>query len=343
VNIINKKTAILTLAAVLIIAIAVFAYRFDQPLKVEPDPNWEATLASFDIWRESFFVQSGGVELEADLLIPAGGSERKPAVIFSTGSGHGIYQNYAPGMLEKYVLGAFLSRDMAVLLVNKRGMGQSEGNWMHNDIQGRADDLSAAVQHLQSHPSIDPQNIGLMGHSQGGWVVSLTAAQHPAVSFFISLAGPTTSVEEQTEAADRSFLSCQGYEGEELESNVAQQLRQRRLGAFIGKIIPLGDIGHIARILAYDPRQALQTVASPGLLVFGEMDPAVPAEQNLARFDEIFAGNPPDHLRTALISNANHRYYMTDSMCTPYPDGDSPPLSDELVEVIQDWLAELGY
>lgn len=344
---VRKKPVGFTLLAILIIAAGILAYRFDQPGEVLPvffqvSPDWETSVDSPDIQREHLFIQSGKVQLEADLLIPAGGKEKKGAVIFITGSGSNVYQAYF-GITQKYVQGVFLPRDMTVLFVNKRGVGESQGNWKHQDFQGRADDLYAAVQFLKEHEAIDPDRIGIMGHSQGGWIVPITASQHEDVAFFISLVGPTTAVWEQMEDDYENGFRCQGYDGVELEQKVESILKWDRMGAKIGKIIPLGEIGFQAGIFDYDPRQALQTVKSPGLLVFGENDPLVPADQNLARFDEIFNGNPPENLQTVTISGVHHTFQLTDKCLTSIDQILSAPLSDELVQVLQDWLIEQGY
>ncbi|MBC8503268.1 MAG: prolyl oligopeptidase family serine peptidase [Chloroflexi bacterium] len=344
---INKKPVGFTLLVILIVAAGILAYRFDQPGEVLPvffqaSPDWETAVDSPDIQREQVFIQSGKVQLEADLLIPAGGKEKKGAVIFITGSGSNVYQAYF-GITQKYVQGVFLPRDMAVLYVNKRGVGESQGNWKHQDFQGRADDLYAAVQFLKEHEAIDPDRIGIMGHSQGGWIVPITASQHEDVAFFISLVGPTTVVCEQMEDDYENVFRCQGYEGAGLEKKVESILKWDRMGAKIGKVIPLGEIGFQAGIFDYDPRQALQTVKSPGLLVFAENDPTVPADLNLARFDEIFNGTPPENLQTVTISGAYHTFHLTNKCLSSLEELISAPLSDELVQVLQDWLTEQGY
>jgi hypothetical protein len=69
----------------------------------------------------------------------------------------------------------------------------------------------------------------------------------------------------------------------------------------------------------------------------------VPADQNLARFDEIFNGNPPDNLQTVTISGAYHTFHLMDKCPTSIDQILSAPLSDELVQVLQDWLTEQGY
>lgn len=333
--------------AVLIVWVAIKAYQYDQSGEVpavyfQLSPDWEASVDSPDIQREHLFIPSGDVRLEADLLIPAGGSEKKGAVIFIVGSGPVPYQAYF-GITQKYVQDVFLPRDTAVLFVNKRGVGESEGNWKHQDFQGRADDLYAAVQFLKEHEGIDPDRIGIIGHSQGGYVVPITASQHEDVAFFISLVGPTVTVWEQMEDDYENTLRCQGYGEDELQKEVASFMKWARFEANVGKFLPLGEADIQSGIMDYNPRQALQTVKSPGLMVFAENDPTVPAEVNLARFDEVFNGNPSENLQTATISGAFHTFHLT-GLCFTSPDEFlSAPLSDELVEVLQTWLDEQGY
>ena len=229
---------------------------------------------------------------------------------------------------------------MAVLLVNKRGMGQSEGNYVKNDMQGRADDLYAAVQSIQGHPSIDADNIGLIGHSQGGWVVGLTAAQHSDIAFFISLAGPTTTVLRNVEDNYWHAISCQGYEGEELDAKVAQKLRLAEVAVQVGELTDFGMFGFDARVFPYDPADALQTVESPGLLIYAENDDQVTPQLNLDRLDELFDGNPPDRLTTVVIDDATHAFRLVNDPCESWVDVPDQPRSEELVVVLNDWLED---
>jgi len=142
----SKRSILVIVITLLIVTTGFLVYRYNQPMRIEPDPDWEATIASLDVTQETFFIQSGKARLEADLLVIRGGSQIKPAVVFVTGSSSNIYQAYAPEFIKTFVMDVFLPSDMADLLVNKRGMSQSGGNWMHNDLQGRADDVHAAQQ-----------------------------------------------------------------------------------------------------------------------------------------------------------------------------------------------------
>lgn len=182
----KERIIYITLGLVLVVILAfVGKYIREEhyPLPDAPRAGWEPYVSHLDAQRESIFVDSAGTKLEAELFIPNGGYEKKPTVVFSVGSGDSLYQNYAYGLVETYILDVFLSHDFVVLLFNKRGMGLSEGNYVKNSIEGRAAGVFAAVETIKTHPNIDAENIGLIGHSQGGWVVSLAAAEHPDIAF----------------------------------------------------------------------------------------------------------------------------------------------------------------
>jgi len=323
---------------------AVKSIRYEHyPVQKVPSAEWEPYINSLDVQREAFFVDANGTNLEAELFIPNGGSDQKPAVVFSPGSGDALYQNYSYGLLETYVLDVFLSHDFAVLLVNKRGMGQSEGNYVKNSIDGRAEDIYAAVKSIKDHLKIDAENIGLVGHSQGGWVVTQTAADHPDIAFFVSLAGPTTTMLEN--ASDNSYHQgrCQGLQGKDLDEYIAKRLKMVDLSISIGELTDFGFFGFDARNMAYDPREPIQTVRNPGLFVYAENDDQVTPSINTDRMNEIFNNAVPEYLNIVVIDGASHAFRLVNDPCASWVNVEEQAQSEQLTEVLNGWLAELGY
>jgi pimeloyl-ACP methyl ester carboxylesterase len=313
------------------------------PIDIQPSAEWEPFVNALDVQREAFFVNNDGVKLEAELIIPNGGSDQKPAIVFTGGSGDGIYQNYAYGLVETYLLDQFLQHDFAVLLMNKRGMGKSEGNYVKNSIKGRADDVYAAVRTIQTHPQVDAANIGLVGHSQGGWVVTQAAAAHPDLAFFISLAGPTMTMREN--AADNAYHAgvCQGMQDEEIEAYIEKRSNSIDLSIKIGNLTNFGFFGFDARNMGYDPRSALQTVQMPGLFIYGENDDQVTPAPNIERLEAIFDGEVPQNLSTVVIDAASHAFLLVDNPCESWNNPEELEQSAQLAEVLNSWLTEQGY
>ena len=340
----RKISIILSLLLLVGIFFAAKSIREEHyPLPVEHSESWEPFVSSLDVQREAFFVESDGLKLEAELFIPNGGSDHKPAVVFSPGSGDSLYQNYSWGLVETYVLDIFLSHDFAVLLVNKRGMGESEGNYVKNSIEGRAADIYAAVTSIKDHPQIDADNIGLIGHSQGGWVVTQVAADHPDVAFFISLAGPTTSMLENAADNHYHFGRCQGMQGKDLDEYIAKRLKMVDFSISIGKLTNFGFFGFDARNMAYDPREALQIVQSPGLFIYAEHDDQVTPFLSIDRMNEIYDNKVPEHFSMLVIDDATHAFRLVNDPCESWINVEEQVQSEQLTEVLNVWLSEQGY
>ena len=313
------------------------------PVEVYPSESWEPFVSSLDAQREAFFIEVDGFNLEAELFIPNGGAEQKPVVLFSPGSGDSIYQNYGFGLIETYVLDVFLARDISVLLVNKRGMGQSEGLYTSSSITGRAEELLAVVQKIFNHPRIDANQIGLIGHSEGGWVVSYAAAQNPEIAFFISLAGPTITKMEQAVDMYSYEAICAGLEGEEYDKYLEKRINMTELGNKIGKITNFGLLGFDYRSQDFDPRNYLQEVEIPGLYIYGENDLLVLPDTNLERMDEIFEDGLPENLTITVADGATHQYRLVNDPCDSWNNPTQFEQSTQVIDILNDWLTEIGY
>jgi pimeloyl-ACP methyl ester carboxylesterase len=222
-------------------------------------------------------------------------------------------------------------------------MGQSEGLYTASSIEGRGADVIAAVRTLQGHPKIEPDRIGLIGHSEGGWVVTYAAAQYPEVAFFINLAGPTIIRREQAEDMYSYEAICSGFEGQEYDEYLKERIKQTELGVEIGRLTNFGLLGFDYRSMSFDPRASLQRVQSPGLYIFGDNDILVIPQENIERMEEIFEGNVPEHLSVFVAEGAAHSFRLVDEPCDSWNEPTQYDLSTEVVVIINDWLTEQGF
>jgi pimeloyl-ACP methyl ester carboxylesterase len=86
----------------------------------------------------------------------------------------------------------------AVLRYDPPGVGRSSGETGFESLDVRTEEALAAIQFLQSRQDIRPEQVGLHGNSQGGWVIGMAAAKKPQdVAFIISVSGSGVSVAEQ--------------------------------------------------------------------------------------------------------------------------------------------------
>ncbi len=56
-----------------------------------------------------------------------------------------------------------------------------------------ATDVSSSLAYLRSRKEVDPERIGLIGHSEGALIGSMVAAEDDRIAFLIMLAGPGVS------------------------------------------------------------------------------------------------------------------------------------------------------
>jgi pimeloyl-ACP methyl ester carboxylesterase len=87
-------------------------------------------------------------------------------------------------------------RGIAVLRVDDRGVGGSTGNVMEATIADNIGDALAGMAFLRDRDEIDPDRVGLIGHSEGGWVAPGVAAASDEIAFIVMLAGPSVTGRE---------------------------------------------------------------------------------------------------------------------------------------------------
>lgn len=87
------------------------------------------------------------------------------------------------------VLSEYLTRNnIAVLRYDDRGFGKSTGDFSKATTADFAQDVISAVRFLKSRSDINPNQIGLIGHSEGGIIAPLAVNQTKDISFIVTLA-----------------------------------------------------------------------------------------------------------------------------------------------------------
>src|SRR4029079_10391633 len=96
---------------------------------------------------------------------------------------------------------------IATLVYDKRGTGDSSGDYRDESFNDFAADALAGIHYLQSRPEVRSMRVGLYGRSHGGIVAPLAASLSKNVAFIINVSGagvaPYRQVTFQTEAQMR--------------------------------------------------------------------------------------------------------------------------------------------
>lgn len=121
--------------------------------------------------EQHFELDSTHNKISGIMIIPRPG-ERFPCAILS----HGLISSKES---SKYMTlsGVFAEAGIASCRFDYHGCGESGGNIEETTLSIRLDNLSAIVDHVLSHPCVDPQKLGIIGSSFGGSTALLKAAR----------------------------------------------------------------------------------------------------------------------------------------------------------------------
>lgn len=151
--------------------------------------------------------------LAGTLTMPPGAGPF-PAALMITGSGAQDRNEALMGHKPFLVIADYLTRrGVAVLRVDDRGVGGSTGNIMTATISDNAGDALAGLEFLRHHARIDSSRVGLIGHSEGGWVAPLAASRSSHVAYVVLLAGPAVTGEAIRYAQDSVLGLAAGASG----------------------------------------------------------------------------------------------------------------------------------
>ncbi|MCP4612189.1 MAG: alpha/beta fold hydrolase [Planctomycetes bacterium] len=134
--------------------------------------------------------QNAGIEIAGTLTYPKTGGPF-PVVILLTGSGPQNRDEEVFGHKPFLILSDYLTRQgIAVLRADDRGVGGTTGVFKGSTTVDFADDALAGIRYLQSRREINANQIGLVGHSEGGMMAPIAASKSQDVSFIVLIAGP---------------------------------------------------------------------------------------------------------------------------------------------------------
>jgi pimeloyl-ACP methyl ester carboxylesterase len=256
-------------------------------------------------------------------------------VVLATGSGAQNRDEELFGHKPFLLLADILTRaGYAVLRVDDRGIGGSGGQLLESNYDQLTADLVAGVDFLRGRPEINRDRIGVLGHSEGGYLAPLVAQRTP-LAFVIMMAGPAASGEEVLALQNQLLLESAGAPPELVGNQVAyvrtlvallraedydraRALAVRQLVTQATGLPPeqqpapeqieaqvASTVNPYYRSWAvHDPAPALQALRVPVLAFYGGADLQVPAGQNEPLMRSLLTGNPDATVRT--LPGLNH-------------------------------------
>lgn len=266
-----------------------------------------------------------------------------PAVILISGNGehdrNEEFGNFKPFLdISNYLT----KQGIAVLRYDKRGVGESTGNYDSANSFDFANDVTSAIGYLLTREEIKRNEIGLIGHSEGGLIAPIVASQSSNVAFIISLAGPSLSGDKILLSQQKAIATAKGTNKSDIEKN--QKLNQgafeivqfykdndtlnKKMTEYIEEI-SLNDpdkpenmsyekyveaqVNGILRpwminFLRYNPKKYIKQVQVPVLALNGSKDLQVLASENLSEWKRILESSGNKNVTIKELENLNHLF-----------------------------------
>jgi len=305
--------------------------------------------ASTAFRSETVTFRHGVNLLVGDLRFPDGPAPY-PAILYVDGSG-GFSRHRFDDWPGNAVLQEALSRGFATFVWSKPGVDDSTGDWREQSMALRAEEVVAAIEHLEERADIDGDRIGLLGVSQAGWVMPLVPTQRD-VAFVVAISCPGQSpFEHERYPTDKELASTGISEAERkdagehlrtlfeiLRSSVTYEEYLRRhqewlaeaklrtwYPAVSSKQTELPSVGwylseperesfgFVSTALANDTPPPLKNLRMPVLAIFGAEDSRVDPVIGAKMYEEIPLANGNRDVTVQVYHGANHSLLVPDS------------------------------
>lgn len=284
-------------------------------------------------------------------------SKTYPLIVVLHSASHGHHDNDLYNHLEK----TMNSIGIGVFTYDRRGSGESQGDFNHASLDLLAEDALNAIDHLKQREDIQKNNMGLFGISQGGWLAPLAYHLKPNdISFMVLVSSSGVSPARQMEYSAVTTLKLNGYSNEIIEK--AKYLRKITNSYYRGKrklkstqleIDQYRDENWFADVylpwrgnlpedvnqtkwiheMDFNPENYFRSVNIPIKLFYGETDRWVPIEESIVIWEEILNKNNNSNYEINRIKSAGHMMIHNEDK-----NSQTLTISSEYTQKLKNWV-----
>src|SRR4030095_2353460 len=237
-------------------------------------------------------------------------------------------------------------------------------------------DVLAGVEFLKKRNDIDAKNIGLIGHSEGGMIAPMAAAQSHDVAFVVLLAGLGQTGDELIQLQTRLLQTASRFDPDTIASAAAltrnvnaivkaqtdEKAIEQDVNAAIAKVIEPMDEAHRKNFapvassvrafmpmyklpwyryfVRFDPVPVLKKVQVPVLALNGQLDVQVPWKENLDGIaSALKAGNNKD-VTVKAFPKLNHLFQTSQTGLPSEYATIEETMSPQVLDTITTWIRE---
>lgn len=292
---------------------------------------------------EDVSFESNGLKLNGTIWYPI--NKENKAIVLLTSSGN------ADRSASRAEAIRFAQMGFTTFHYDKRGTGNSEGNWQIATIEELSMDDINAIKIFSDKTGIPITNTGIKGSSQGATKIPYVLNELESLEYGVAVSCPGVSLLE----SDLNYWKNRNVEiiGNEIEDAVKLQ---RKVFEFIaGKIskadlekaidtekskswftniwVPNLDEVQIDKKLLYTPIPYFETTKQPILIVQGKMDEIIP-DNSYSLISEAIKKSGNDNFKTVLIEGASHSMHNVGESDFPYWS----KLHPDYLTTVEDWI-----
>jgi pimeloyl-ACP methyl ester carboxylesterase len=321
----------------------------------------------------SFINIEAAVTLSGTLTLPASKGPF-PVVILIAGSGPIDRDETVYGHKPFLVLADYLTRQgIAVLRYDKRGCGKSTGHYDDATSQDFSEDVLAGIAYIKSRKEVKLNQIGLIGHSEGGIIAPIVAAKSKDIAFVVLMAGTGVKGEEnsyeqsaliqravgETEDSinqsrkfqEQMFALVKREPDQEIAAEQLQDIAKNYMAA-LSETQNKATLEYFQRLavrvntkwfryyLTLDPSISLKQVRVPVLVLNGDLDLQVSSKQNLPAVSKALIESGNRDFTIIELPKLNHFFQTCKTGSIAEYEKIEETLSPLVLNMITEWILE---
>lgn len=254
-----------------------------------------------------------------------------------------------------------------MLRYDKRGFAKSTGSEEDATTADFADDAQAAVAYLKTRKEIDPNKLGVIGHSEGAMIAPVLATKSPHdIAWIVLLAAPAVTGEQtmlrQSELIARASglsdelvarslkfdreayaLIRQEKDRPTLESKLEELVQSSGLAAAMPPRMLRAQVHMLSSpwfryFLDFDPLPILREVKCPVLALNGEKDLQVSAADNLPILQKALESGGDKDVTVRSLPGLNHLFQHCDTGSPAEYGAIEETISPAVLEIVANWI-----
>lgn len=318
------------------------------------------------------------VHLAGTLTYPKGMGPFTTLVMI-TGSGQQDRDETIFGHKPFAVIADHLTKNgYAVLRVDDRGRGKSKGNLKDVTSLDFADDVITSIQYLQTRKEVNKNKIGVIGHSEGGFIAPIVYSKYKSLAFIVSLAGPGISggdillmqqtaplkgkvsekaydswyelsgktlglIKDQPSAPDSVILPQMkelytNWKSQQTEAVIAELKLEKVTPEFYAFQLKQELIPWMRFFIVTDPSDYWSQVKCPVLALNGNKDIQVEAQPNITGISNALRKGGNSKFKTVIFPGLNHLFQHCETCTMEEYEKLEETFSPQVLEMITDWL-----